>query len=72
MIVPTNIPPDPLGWRWYIPAMIIGLIAASVPMMTERDATRGQFAFAVVWLVVWMFVAIGLRFFLGWVYQDPL
>jgi len=68
-MIPINVPPDPLGWRWYIPAMIMAIVAASVPLLTTPDASWQRKAFANAWLVTWAFIAVGFRFFLGWLYE---
>ncbi|MFA5945682.1 MAG: hypothetical protein WC802_02110 [Patescibacteria group bacterium] len=63
-----NVPSDSLGWHWYIPAMIMAIVGSSVLLLTESDATKWRQAFAFGWLVAWMFIAVGFRFFLGWYY----
>lgn len=70
MFIPTNTPPDPLGWRWYLPMAIIALIIASPLFFLKSDASWRQILASVVWVVVWSFIALGLRIYLARIYGE--
>ncbi len=70
MFTPVDIPPDPLGWRWYIPLMIMVAVGSIVPLLTKSEAPWQQKALANIWLVTWLIIAVSYRFFLGWVYGE--